>query len=196
MKLHEEFKLFENMWDMPVGLKEDAGAEVVIGDAELYGDSDYYDDDDKYIYGPNGETYLNPAHYLKLPKDGCNTVSIFIDLDNSGKKAEFKGLSKAKALNKLLSFIKALSEEERQKYLTFEVVYDYATSGDADGELILALDSIGIYPALGDDTLSEEEKEEIINNPARRLRNTGADHTDYADIVEEAIAHALNIELN
>ena len=195
MKLHEEFKLFENMWDMPVGLKEATGAKVVIGDAELYSDR-YYDDDDKYIYGPNGELYLNPAHHLKLPKDGCNTVSIFIYLDNSGKKAEFKGLSKAKALNKLLSFIKALSEEERQKYLAFEVIYDYAASGDADGELILALDSIGTCSILDDDTLSEERKEEIINNPAHRLRNVGADHTDYADIVEEAVAHALNIELN
>ena len=114
MKLHEEFKLFENLWEeiSPVERAREIRAEIARLKQEL----------------------------ANLDLEEIDTSSIEATVPGTSKKLEKKGVSNQEALEALINFINGLSSEEKLAVYFFWCEDDLVR-GDGKGEALFNKDS-------------------------------------------------------
>ena len=114
MKLHEEFKLFENLWEevSPADRAREIKAEIARLQQEL----------------------------AALDLEEIETSSVWAQVPGTSKKLDKKGVSNQEAFEALINFINGLSSEEKLA-VDFYWCNDSLLRGDGEGDLILNKDS-------------------------------------------------------
>lgn len=114
MKLYEEFKLFENLWEehSPAERAREIKAEIARLQQEL----------------------------ANLNLEEIETSSVWAQVPGTSKKLEKKGISNQEALETLINFINGLSSKEKLA-VDFYWGNDSLVPGDCEGDPILNKDS-------------------------------------------------------
>jgi hypothetical protein len=170
MKLHEEFKLFETLWDDLVSaypeLEDEAPDSSTAVSPNSFqgkekGEEILDKNNEKVFREPEGmaksNTNLAKAKEIRaeiarlrqelssLDLEDIETSSVWAKIPGTSKKIEKKGVSNQEALESLINFINGLSSEEKLA-IDFYWGNDSLIPGDCEGDPILNKDS-------GDDTI-------------------------------------------
>ena len=167
MKLFEEFKLFENMWDDEAKELTETSVGVSAKSAKI------------------SELRAKIAQLQQeldtLVQDDIEDFSSFeLDVDGTSKKLKRIGLPHAQALDEIVDFITKLTSEEKDN-LTLYWSNDMYEAGDLKGDVIVNFDCKNYY--LNEIGMSQEAFEaDGLADPANRV----FDNTWTAEVPEDA----------
>ena len=144
MKLHEEFKLYENMWDDLNPSKKDLNEATLSPEA-----AKRIREIDAKIAELNREKSA-----LLADVDELMTSSYVIKVDGTNKVAQKDGVSHEEAFTDILAFINKLTKEEKQN-IDIKWIADSLEPGDKGYDTIISIDC----PRVAIDVVGEDPAE-------------------------------------